>query len=143
MDQSKGSFVEAVSVLQKDGFTIAIDDFGKGFSNLSRMAIIPADVIKLDRSLVSEAANHPRFRTVMKSAVDMAHALGARVVVEGVETLEDVKMAQETGADALQGYYFSKALPVDELSHWLHKIHTSPQHEQMQRLTNMLQQTAA
>lgn len=143
MDPSQDSFPKTVSALQKDGFTVAIDDFGKGFSNLSRMAIIPADVIKLDRSLVSEAVSNPRIHTVMKSAVDMAHALGAGVVVEGVETLEEVKMALEAGADALQGYYFSKALPVDMLSVWLHKTHTSPQHQQLQNLTIMLQEKTA
>ena len=134
MDQTQGTFVKTVSQLQQDGFTVAIDDFGKGFSNLSRMALVPTDVIKLDRSLVCEAENHPRFRTVMKSAVDMAHALGAAVVVEGVETFESVKMAQETGADALQGFYFTRALPVSELSRWLGDFYSSEQYAKLQPL---------
>lgn len=143
MSQSHVSLSKIVPALQRNGFMIAIDDFGKGFSNLSRMATIPANVIKLDRSLTCEAVNNPRILTVMKSAVDMAHALNARVVIEGVETLEEVKMAQEIGADALQGYYFSKALSVDELNLWMQKTQTSSQHQQMQTFNQRLQKTAA
>lgn len=143
MDWSQGELRKTVSALQQDGFKVAIDDFGKGYSNLSRMANISADVIKLDRSFISEAVTNPRIHTVMKSAVDMAHAMGASVVVEGVETLKEVKMAQEAGADALQGFYFSKALPVETLSHWLHSIHMSPQHQQVKKLAKILQEGVA
>ncbi len=55
----------------------------------------------------------------MKSAVKMAHALGSAVIVEGVETLDQVNMAQRAGADALQGFYYSKSLSAEQLSNWI------------------------
>lgn len=143
MDRSQSAFKETVDTLNKLGFLIAIDDFGKGFSNLSRIAAIPADHIKLDRSLVSEAATQPRVRAVMQSAIDMAHALGSRVIVEGVETLREVTMAQRAGADALQGFYFSKSLPVVELDVWLKEQKSSPQHRQLKRLKQSFEKDAA
>ncbi|MEM9732119.1 MAG: EAL domain-containing protein [Pseudomonadota bacterium] len=143
MDASRGIFRETVERLQKLGISIAIDDFGKGFSNLSRLAAIEADVVKLDRSLISEAATNPRVQAVMDGATTMAHALGSRVVAEGVETLEEVRLAQLAGADALQGFYFSKALPLAQLAHWLEKQTQSPQHKQLSGLKKGLSNRAA
>lgn len=143
MDGSRTVFKQTVETLREYGFSIAIDDFGKGFSNLSRMAAIPADIIKLDRSLVSEAASQPRVRAVMESAINMSHALGSSVIVEGVETIKEATMARQAGADALQGFFFSKSLSLDELGSWLEKQQTSPQHRQMQRLQKRFARRAA
>lgn len=143
MDASRSVFRETAERLQKLGISIAIDDFGKGFSNLCRLAAIEADVVKLDRSLISEAATNPRVKAVMDGATTMAHALGSRVVAEGVETLEEVRLAKLAGADALQGFYFSKALPLEQLGDWLDKQSKSPQHKQMADLTKRLGAKAA
>lgn len=143
MDASRNIFRQTANALQHLGFTIAIDDFGKGFSNLSRMAAIEADVVKLDRSLICEAISNPRVQAVVDGAIDMAHALGSSVVAEGVETLEEVHMAQKAGADALQGYYFAKPLPLDALELWLDEQSLSPQHKQLQDLSDRLTTKAA
>ena len=143
MDLAPQSFQDAVGDLHRQGVTIAVDDFGKGFSNLSRMAAIPADVIKLDRSLVSGAADDGRMRAVMASAISMSHALGSRVVVEGVETIEDVAVSREAGADALQGFYFAPSLPRDELADWLDGQSRSPARERIAELREALAAPAA
>ncbi|NKB51785.1 MAG: EAL domain-containing protein [Rhizobiaceae bacterium] len=138
MDASRENFKRTVNKIQKHGFSIAIDDFGKGFSNLSRLASVPVDVIKLDRSLVNEAVQDSRVHVITQSAIDMAHALGSTVVVEGVETLEEVSMAEKAGADTLQGFYFSKSLSVENLVGWLNDRDTNAQRKQLAGLQSSL-----
>lgn len=138
MDTSRDNFKQTVNEIQKHGFSLAIDDFGKGFSNLSRLASVPVDVIKLDRSLVNEAVSDTRIQIITEAAIDMAHALGSEVVVEGVETLEEVTMAEKAGADALQGFYFSKSLTVEDLVTWLDSRENSGQRSQMSKLKKAL-----
>ncbi|MEP1207789.1 MAG: EAL domain-containing protein [Rhizobiaceae bacterium] len=138
MDTSRDDFRQTVNQIQQHGFTLAIDDFGKGFSNLSRLASVPVDVIKLDRSLVNEAVSDSRIQVIAEAAIDMAHALGSEVVVEGVETLEEVTMAEKAGADSLQGFYFSKSLAVDDLVDWLNERENSGQRHQLSHLKQAL-----
>ena len=138
MDTSRDNFKETAEEIQSYGFSLAIDDFGKGFSNLSRLASVPVDVIKLDRSLVNEAVSDSRIQVIAESAIDMAHALGSKVVVEGVETLEEVTMSEKAGADYLQGYYFSKSLMVEELVEWLNEREDSGQRSHMKQLKQAL-----
>ncbi|MEN0041973.1 MAG: EAL domain-containing protein, partial [Pseudomonadota bacterium] len=139
MGGSREEFTSTVRAVQEYGFTVAIDDFGRGFSNLSRLANIPVDVIKIDRSLVSEAVESPRLHTIMESVISMSHALGSAVIVEGVETQAEVAMATRAGADALQGYHFSKPLPVHQLKDWLEQQNASPQHRQLKQVREALQ----
>lgn len=134
MDTSKSQFKETVQALQKNGFTVAIDDFGRGFSNLTRLANVPVDVIKLDRSLIAEASSNERVKVLLKSAVKMAHALGSSVIVEGVETLDQVKMAELAGADALQGFYYSPSLSADNLLDWMEARSSNVPHQHIATL---------
>lgn len=138
MHVAQDVFERNVERVKAHGFSIALDDFGKGFSNIARMASIPADVIKLDRSLISEAGSDARMRSVMKAAIELAHGLGSQVVVEGVETVEEVAMATDAGADALQGFYFSASLPTGDLRAWLAARRGSPQHDGLERLRKEL-----
>ncbi len=131
IDTSSAVFKATVEQLHQHGFTVAIDDFGRGFSNLTRLATIPVDVIKLDRSLIRDATTNQRVEVIMKSAVKMAHALGSAVIVEGVETRDQVNMAQRAGADALQGYYYSKSLSAEQLSKWIVARSTAVPNQQL------------
>lgn len=121
IDSSGELFERNAKRLQNAGVRIAVDDFGRGYSNLSRLASLNVDVIKLDRSMIWDAEKDVRCNVVMKSAVDMAHALGAAVVVEGVETMAHVRLAAEAGADALQGFYFSPSLDSRALLDWIRR----------------------
>jgi len=134
MDTSKSQFKETVENLQKNGFTVAIDDFGRGFSNLTRLANVPVDVIKLDRSFIHEASSNERVKVLLDSAVKMAHALGSAVIIEGVETLDQVKMAELAGADALQGFYYSPSLSADNLLEWMELRGSNTPHLQLATL---------
>jgi len=138
MDTSKELYKDTIIALQNKGFSVAIDDYGTGFSNLTRLASVPVDVIKLDRSLIREAINDERVYVIMKSAIDMAHALESSVVVEGVETFEQVVMAQKAGANALQGFYFSRSQSPENLANWLDKRSENTSHKQIRNLQNAL-----
>jgi len=105
--------------LRSERFRIAIDDFGKGYSNLSRLAILSVDTIKIDRSISSGAALDNKVRQIMASTIAMAHSIGCEVVVEGIETVEMRQMAIDDGADYLQGFLFARSMPFGKWLTWL------------------------
>ena len=107
--------------LHKLNFKISIDDFGKGFSNISRLAQLPVDVIKIDRSLVIGALDGDRTKKIMTSIIAMAKSLDCNTVAEGVETLQQAEFVTEMGADLIQGFYFARSMPLIDLIDWLDK----------------------
>ena len=104
------SLIPAVNLLKEAGFAIAMDDFGTGYSSLGRLSSLPFDTVKIDRSLLLAADNGNK--TILESAITLVKRLGVSVVVEGVETLEQLSLVRELGADSVQGYLFSKPVPV-------------------------------
>ncbi len=100
-------------------FAMSVDDFGKGYSNIARLAQLPVDQLKIDRSIVAGAMRDKRVEGFLHCILDLARALDCETVAEGVETREQAEFMSKCGADILQGYYFSKSLPVDELVQWL------------------------
>ena len=100
--------------MHANGFAIAMDDFGSGYSSLNMLKDIPIDVLKIDKGFLSEALDNNRRNIIFSSIADMAKKLNIKVVVEGVEHLENVHLMQECGCSIAQGYYFAK--PMDEES---------------------------
>ena len=100
-------------------YSISIDDFGKGYSNISRLAKLPVDVIKIDRSLVIGALDNKRTEKMLGSTIAMAKSLGCKTVAEGVETLEQAEFVTRMGADLIQGYYFARPIGLLDLLDWL------------------------
>ncbi|MEJ7926248.1 EAL domain-containing protein [Sphingobium sp. AN641] len=94
--------------LRADGIRIAIDDFGTGYSNLSRLKDLPVDRIKIDRSLVRDIATSAEARTICSAVVGLIQGLGLEVVVEGVESQEQMDMLRVVGCTIFQGYYFAR-----------------------------------
>jgi diguanylate cyclase len=99
------------------GVRIFIDDFGTGYSSLAYLATLPIHALKIDRSFVIQM-DEPRYRTIVESTISMAHSLGMKVVAEGAETAEVVVALTALGCDEIQGYVYSKPLPVEELDPW-------------------------
>ncbi|NLI92709.1 MAG: EAL domain-containing protein [Peptococcaceae bacterium] len=93
------------------GFLIALDDVGSGFSNLDRIPLTKPDIIKIDRGLLQDLDKQYYKQEVFKSLVGLSKNIGALVVAEGIETVEEAFISLELGADLLQGYYFSR--PVE------------------------------
>jgi diguanylate cyclase (GGDEF)-like protein/PAS domain S-box-containing protein len=97
------------------GLRIAIDDFGTGYSSLSYLRRFPIDTLKVDRSFVQDAIANPDAAGITRAIIGIGHQLGLRVVAEGVETSEQVRLLRLMGCDAAQGYFFCAAVPLSEL----------------------------
>ena len=93
--------------LQANGISIAMDDFGTGYSSLHALHRLPIDSIKIDRSFVEEMEMSQRIMEVTSKTVDLVKALGFRVVVEGIENAEQMRLAHDLGCDLFQGYLIS------------------------------------
>lgn len=101
-----------VEIYKSYGFLIALDDVGAGHSNLDRIPLVQPDILKIDRSLVSEIDEKYYKQEVFKSLVNLSKKIGALVVAEGVEREEEAIVALELGADLLQGYYCARPQPL-------------------------------
>jgi diguanylate cyclase (GGDEF)-like protein len=105
--------------IHNSGIAISIDDFGTGYSNLARLAGLPIDYIKLDKSLMSAGPVDPRVRAILEATVSMANSLDCKIIAEGIETVQMAQFAEKIGVHLLQGYFFSKSLSLENLVRWL------------------------
>lgn len=105
------SFVDSV---RKENFNVAIDDFGSGFSSLSLVKDISANVLKIDRSLLSGNCENEKERIVLESIFDFAHRLKLTTIAEGVETREQLGFLRTCGCQLIQGFLFAKPMPEDD-----------------------------
>jgi diguanylate cyclase (GGDEF)-like protein/PAS domain S-box-containing protein len=110
---------EALEKLNQLGVSLSMDDFGTGYSSLSYLRNYPFDVLKIDRSFISDIRENPADRELINAAISMAHSLNLKVVAEGVETKEQLDSLKELGCDYAQGYLFSKPLSDVELTKML------------------------
>jgi len=102
--------------LRAKGITIAIDDFGTGFSSLSYLDTLPVDIVKIDRSFVRDITTDSRRFKLLCGIVDLSRALSLHIVIEGVETLEQLALVVERNlADIIQGYVFSPPVPNEQV----------------------------
>ncbi len=108
-----------LAALAEAGVGLAIDDFGTGHSSLAYLRRLPVQVVKIDRSFVSEMFQGTRERTLVRSMISLSHDLGYRVVAEGIETLEAADMLAAMGCDEAQGYYFARPMELDVFEDWL------------------------
>lgn len=102
--------------LKSFGYKFSMDDFGTGYSNLSQVAAVKYDLVKMDKSLIWPAfePNNEQARTIMIACIKMFHTLGISVVAEGVETSEQAEVLAANGVEFLQGYHYSKPVKEDK-----------------------------
>jgi polar amino acid transport system substrate-binding protein len=109
-DQTSRQLLE----LRKLGVSISLDDFGTGYTSFSYLKKIPANTLKIDRSLVMNIVNSKEDQRIVKAMIELGHNLGMEIVVEGIEDEKMFNMMVDFGSDYIQGYYFSRPLPVFE-----------------------------
>lgn len=97
------------------GVRLCLDDFGSGYANLNTVMRLPFSAIKIDRTLLFDICNDKKRAMFYQSIVETFHRMGYVIVSEGVETEEEMSLLSSWGVDMIQGYYFSRPLPVDEL----------------------------
>lgn len=116
---SGDSIFLSLQQLRAHGFRISLDDFGTGFSSLSYLRRFPVDIIKIDRSFISEMLQDTRGDVLVQGIIGLSHNLGLRVVSEGIEHKEQFDRLRTLGSDELQGYYISRPLRADALYSFL------------------------
>ena len=102
-----------IQALRKEGIAIALDDFGSGYSSITHLISLPIDVLKLDRMLVKNIDQSPKYQALNAGIVDMAHRLEMAVIAEGIETAEEYAILKSLGCDYFQGFYFSRPQPAE------------------------------
>ncbi len=105
--------------LKELGVQLSIDDFGTGYSNLSHLKSFPFDKLKMDISFVRDVTHDPGCAAIAKSIIAMAHNLNLRVIAEGIETEGQLSYLRLRGCDEMQGFYFSKPLPIQDFERLL------------------------
>lgn len=109
---------ERLLQLKEAGFSISLDDFGTGFSSIGYLRQLPFDKLKIDRSFVMDLETDHESAALVQSLAGLGRALNLAVVAEGVETEEQARMVHLAGCCLIQGYFYSKPLPFDELRVW-------------------------
>ena len=101
------------------GVRVSVDDFGTGYSNWTYLRQLPIDSVKLDQSLINNIGAHEKDARLVKTLIDLAKGLGYRVVAEGVETADTLRLITQWGCSEAQGYLIAKPMDADALAAWL------------------------
>jgi diguanylate cyclase (GGDEF)-like protein/PAS domain S-box-containing protein len=103
------------------GVTLSLDDFGTGYSSFSYARNFPLDRLKIDRSFIQDLSSNRSDLAIVRTIIDLGHILRLAVVAEGVETKSQLAMLKAEGCDEVQGFYFSKPLPAENVLAWVDK----------------------
>jgi EAL domain-containing protein (putative c-di-GMP-specific phosphodiesterase class I)/GGDEF domain-containing protein len=114
-----------INQLAGNGFRLAIDDFGMGFSSLSRLRTMPIDLIKIDQSFVREITRSSDDYEIVKSIAMLSASLGKEVLAEGVEDKDCLDLIKQLKIHKCQGYYFAKPMPFEKFINWAKKHHAA------------------
>jgi EAL domain-containing protein (putative c-di-GMP-specific phosphodiesterase class I) len=114
MEQVEKS-VSVLRSLRDIGVYITVDDFGTGYSSLSYLKRLPIQCLKIDKSFVKDIVHDSESKAIVKAIIAMAHNLDLKVIAEGIETDQQCSMLREYGCDFMQGYYFYRCLPGEEI----------------------------
>ena len=105
------SLANVVRKLKSRGFTLSLDDYGTGYSNMEAVFSLSFNVIKMDKSILWAAEREEHGLAILENTIHMIHDMGYQVLIEGVEKAKHLDIARRCNADYLQGYYFSKPVP--------------------------------
>jgi diguanylate cyclase (GGDEF)-like protein len=127
LEITESSFIEdldrtltVMNNLRADGIRFALDDFGTGYSSLSYLRRLPIDILKIDRSFITELSHVPSGADIVAAITNLAHVLNLTVCAEGVETQTQYNQVTAIGCDLVQGFLIARPMPADALMTWLH-----------------------
>ena len=112
--------VKTLRALKARGVNLAIDDFGTGYSSLNYLKHFPIDRLKIDQSFVRDIVTEKDDAAIVEAIIAMARSLGIDVIAEGVETREQLEFLRGRHCHEMQGYYFARPMPINEMSHYFH-----------------------
>ncbi|MBB4954702.1 diguanylate cyclase (GGDEF)-like protein [Agrobacterium vitis] len=110
---------EQLLQMEINGYRLAVDDFGMGYSSLAYLISLKIDRLKIDRSIITDISESGANQALVTAMVGLGRALHVEIVVEGVETVDDANTLTSIGCDIAQGFYFARPMPSDVLFHWL------------------------
>ena len=113
--QSLDSNIKILNKLRDMGIRLALDDFGTGYSSLNYLRKIPISTLKIDKTFIDNITSNIKEEAIINSIIQMAHSMGLKVVAEGVEKEEQLAILKKRKCDYIQGYYFSRPLPTDDI----------------------------
>ncbi|HMW04720.1 MAG TPA: EAL domain-containing protein [Leptospiraceae bacterium] len=114
--------IEILNDLRNIGVKLSLDDFGTGYSSLSYLKKFPIHNLKIDQSFVRDIEKGMQDQEIVKAIISVAHSLGLSVTAEGIENRNQLTFLQSCGCDRLQGYFFSKPFPPEEIEEFFNKI---------------------
>ncbi len=117
--QNPEAAIDALHTVKSLGISIAVDDFGTGYSSLSYLKRLPIDKLKIDRSFIKELPQDSEDAAIVKAIVALAKSLNIELIAEGVETEEQKKFLLREGCAQIQGYLYSRPLPLKEFEEFL------------------------
>ncbi len=121
MMEEPESGINTLAQMRERGITLAIDDFGSGYSSLAYLQKVPAREIKIDRSFITHLASRENDRVIVKTTLEMCQNLGFKVVAEGVEEEASLQLLKHYGCDMAQGYFICRPQPLQAIRAWLEK----------------------
>lgn len=113
---------DIVKRMKDAGFTMLMDDFGSGYSSLNMLKTTQFDVLKIDRSFLSEFMDSDRGRKIISHTISMSHDIGLDIIAEGVETSEQAQFLSDCGCNSAQGYFYSKPIPPEDFDRKLVEV---------------------
>ena len=114
----------SAATLRATGVRLSVDDFGTGYSSLSYLRRLPVHEVKIDRSFITSLTTNTDDQKIVRSIIDLAHNLSLEVTAEGVEDQPTWDQLTTLNCHAIQGHHLAAAMPIADLTPWLHTTHT-------------------
>ncbi|RUO20575.1 EAL domain-containing protein [Aliidiomarina haloalkalitolerans] len=127
MEDTNRAF-QQLQKLRDRHFVISLDDFGTGFSSLGYLKTLPVDILKIDRGFIQDVTENDDDAAITRSIITLAKQLNLKVIAEGVETPEQAKFVEDAGVHYIQGYYFARPMPLEQLLDFLAENKVSGSH---------------
>lgn len=116
---NKDLFINHLTALKDAGCRIALDDFGTGYSSITQIKEIPCTTVKIDKSFIDNVVDNEADRSIIQALINLGKELGFHLIMEGIETKEQMVMLNQIGANFMQGYYFAKPMPAHEVPSYI------------------------